>query len=187
MLIGYARVSTDDQNLDLQNDALKAVGCERIHRDKVSGARAERPGLSRAFDEVRRGDTFVVWRLDRLGRSLKDLIARAEILEQKGVGLKSLQEAIDTDSSGGRLVFHMFGALAEFERNLVRERTQAGLAAARARGRLGGRRKLLTTEKRRHVVELYRSRVHTVQEICSLMGISKPTLYAYVDEFAEGG
>lgn len=111
MLIGYARVSTDDQNPDLQNDTLKAAGCERIHRDKVSGARAERPGLTRAFDDVRRGDTLVVWRLDRLGRSLKDLISRAKILEQKGVGLKSLQEAIDTNSSGGRLVFHMFGAL----------------------------------------------------------------------------
>lgn len=187
MLIGYARVSTDDQNLDLQNDALTQAGCERIYRDKASGAKAERPGLKRAFDDIRTGDTLVVWRLDRLGRSLKDLIARAEILEHKGAGLKSLQEAIDTESSGGRLVFHMFGALAEFERNLVRERTQAGLIAARSRGRLGGRRKTLSTEKRRHVVELYRSRAHTVQEICRLMGISKPTLYAYVEEFSESG
>jgi DNA invertase Pin-like site-specific DNA recombinase len=138
MLIGYARVSTDDQNLDLQNDALEAAGCERIYRDKVSGARVERPGLKRAFEDIRAGDTLVVWRLDRLGRSLKDLIARAEgDLEHRGAGLKSLHEAIDTNSSGGRLVFHLFGALAEFERNLGRERTQAGLAAARSRGRLG--------------------------------------------------
>ena len=113
MLIGYARVSTDDQNLDLQNDALLAAGCERIFRDKASGAKAERPGLRRAFEEIRTGDTLVVWRLDRLGRSLKDLIARAEELEQRGAGLKSLHESIDTNSSGGRLVVHMFGALAQ--------------------------------------------------------------------------
>ena len=186
MLIGYARVSTDDQSLDLQNDALAAAGCARIHRDKISGARADRPGLARALEELREGDTLVVWRLDRLGRSLKDLIAKAEELEARGVGLKSLHEAIDTTSSGGRLVFHMFGALAEFERNLVRERTQAGLRAARARGRLGGRRKMLTAEKRKHVAELYRERRHTVKEICQLMGISKPTLYAYVEEFSDG-
>ena len=186
MLIGYARVSTDDQHLDLQNDALMAAGCERIYRDKASGAKAERPGLTRTFEDLRAGDTLVVWRLDRLGRSLKDLLERAEALEQRGVGLKSLQEAIDTNSSGGRLVFHLFGALAEFERNLVRERTHAGLEAARARGRLGGRRKTLDVDQRRHVVELYRSRQHTVKEICQLMGISKPTLYAYVEEFANG-
>lgn len=186
MLIGYARVSTEDQHLDLQNDALTAAGCERIYRDKASGIKAERPGLKRAFEELRAGDTLVVWRLDRLGRSLKDLIGRAEALEQRGVNLKSLHEALDTNSSGGRLIFHLFGALAEFERNLVRERTQAGLTAARARGRLGGRRKTLGREQRRHVVELYRARQHTIQEICRLMGISKPTLYAYVEEFADG-
>lgn len=186
MLIGYARVSTDDQNLDLQNDALEAAGCERIHRDRASGARAERPGLARALEDLRPGDTLVVWRLDRLGRSLKDLIARAEALEAQGAGLRSLQESIDTDSSGGRLVFHLFGALAEFERNLVRERTQAGLAAARARGRRGGRRKRLDAERRRQVVELYHARKHTIGEICRLVGISKPTLYAYVAEFSDG-
>ncbi len=186
MLIGYARVSTDDQNLDLQNDALAAAGCERIYRDKASGAKTDRPGLKQALEVIRAGDTLVVWRLDRLGRSMKDLIERAEDIEQRGAGLKSLHEAIDTNSSGGRLVFHMFAALAEFERNLVRERTQAGLAAARARGRLGGRRKTLDIEQRRHVVELYRSRQHTVKEICRLMGISKPTLYAYVEEFSDG-
>ena len=185
MLIGYARVSTDDQNLDLQNDALTVAGCERIYRDKASGAKAQRPGLKRAFEDIRAGDTLVVWRLDRLGRSLKDLITHAEELEQRGAGLRSLHESIDTNSSGGRLVFHMFGALAEFERNLIRERTQAGLLAARSRGRLGGRHKTLDREQRRQVVELYRSRQHTIKEICRLVGISKPTLYAYVDEFAD--
>lgn len=121
-----------------------------------------------------------------MGRSLKDLIARAEELKEMGVGLKSLQESIDTTSSGGQLIFHMFGALAEFERNLIRERTQAGLAAARARGRKGGRKKVLDRKKRAHAVQLYHSREHTIPEICNLMGISRATLYAYVDEFADG-
>ncbi|HYG85831.1 MAG TPA: recombinase family protein [Azospirillum sp.] len=184
MLIGYARVSTDDQNLHLQRDALGGAGCERIFEDCRSGAKTDRPGLAAALDVARRGDTLVVWRLDRLGRSLKDLIELAERLDAAGVGLRSLHDAIDTGSSGGRLVFHMFGALAEFERNLVRERTQAGLSAARARGRLGGRRKVLDPDKRRLAVQLYQERKHTVMEICRLMGISKPTLYAYIEETA---
>ena len=186
MLIGYARVSKEEQNLDLQHDALRSVGCERILDDRASGARTERPGLNRALEQLRDGDTLVVWRLDRLGRSLKDLIARAEELKEMGVGLKSLQESIDTMSSGGQLVFHLFGSLAEFERNLIRERTRAGLTAARARGRKGGRKKALTARQRAHAVELYRSREHTVPEIRSLMGISRATLYAYVDEFSDG-
>lgn len=179
MLIGYARVSTDDQSLDLQRDALRAEGCERVFEDLAGGA-GDRPALREALDYLHAGDTLVVW---RLGRSLKDLIARAEALRRQGVGLKSLKEAIDTDSSAGRLVFHIFGALAEFERALIRERTRAGLAAARARGRLGGRRKRLDAGQRRHAVELYRSRKHTVREICRLIGISRSTLYAYVEEF----
>lgn len=182
MLIGYARVSTDDQNLDLQHDALRAAGCERVFEDRKGGAKADRPGLATTLDMARTGDTIVVWRLDRLGRSLKDLIKLVEILEARGIGLRSLQEAIDTSSSGGRLVFHLFGALAEFERNLVRERTTAGLAAARARGRVGGRRKQLDPDKRRLAVQLYDEKKHTVAEICRLMGISKPTLYSYVAE-----
>ena len=129
MLIGYCRVSTDDQTLDLQRDALQAVGCERIFEDKASGSKADRPGLKAALGQLRKGDTLVVWRLDRLGRSLKDLIMRAETLSEHGVGLRSLQENIDTDSASGQLIFHIFGALAQFER------TQAGLTAARARGR----------------------------------------------------
>ena len=185
MIIGYARVSTDDQTLDLQRDALQGAGCERIFEDTAGGS-ADRPGLRDALDHLRAGDTLVVWRLDRLGRSLKDLIARAEALRTQGVGLKSLKEAIDTDSGSGRLIFHIFGALAEFERALIRERTRAGLQAARARGRQGGRRKRLDVPQRAHAVELYRSRRHTVKEICELMGISRATLYAYVEEFADG-
>ena len=184
MLIGYARVSTDDQTLDLQRDALTEAGCERIFEDTAGGA-AERPNLEQALSHLRASDTLVVWRLDRLSRSLKDLIARAEGLRAEGVGLKSLKEAIDTDSPTGQLVFHIFGALAEFERALSRERTQAGLQAARARGRLGGRRKRLNPRQRGHAVELYRARQHTVKEICSLMGISRATLYAYVNELAD--
>ena len=147
MLIGYERVSTDDQNLALQHDALQSAGCEKIFSDKMSGAKADRPGLQEAFEFARKGDTIVVWRLDRLGRSLKDLIALVEELEKRKIGLRSLQENIDTTTSGGKLIFHMFGALAEFERNLVRERTQAGLQAARARGRKGGRKHKLTAQQ----------------------------------------
>jgi|SRR5215210_4302404 DNA invertase Pin-like site-specific DNA recombinase len=135
MLIGYARVSTDDQNLDLQRDALRLAGCEKIYEDRISGAKAARPGLAMALEVARAGDVLTVWRLDRLGRSLHDLILLGRKLDEMGIGLMSVQEKIDTSSSGGRLVFHMFGALAEFERNLVRERTQAGLNAARAQGR----------------------------------------------------
>lgn len=182
MLIGYARISTDDQNLALQHDALTAAGCEKIYEDRISGARTERPGLTLALEVARAGNTLIVWRLDRLGRSLKDLIALAERLEQQKVGLKSLKEMLDTTSSGGRLIFHMFGALAEFERDLIRERTQAGLSAARARGRLGGRPKLLSPDKRKLAVQLYRAKEHSIVEICRLMGISKPTLYSYLAE-----
>ena len=186
MLIGYARVSTEDQRVDMQRQALEEAGCERIFEDTAGGA-AERPALREALAQLRAGDTLVVWRLDRLGRSLKDLIAHAESLRAQSVGLCSLKEAIDTASSTGQLVFHIFGALAEFERALIRERTRAGLAAARARGRVGGRRKRLDEDQRRHAVELYRSRQRTVQEICALVGISRSTLYAYVEEFAEVG
>ena len=141
MLIGYARVSTDDQNLDLQKDALATATCERIFEDRLSGAKSERPGLKAALDYVREGDVVVGWRLDRLSRSLKDPIELVSLLESRGIGLKSLHESIDTSSSSGKLIFHIFGALAEFEGNLIRERTNAGLQAARARGRKGGKAK----------------------------------------------
>ena len=134
MLIGYARVSTHDQNLDLQKDALKSAGCEKIFVDELSGASVARPGLQQAIDTLREGDLLVVWRLDRFGRSLRNLIELVGALEAKKIGFRSLQAAMDTLSSGGKLIFHMFGALAEFERNLIRERTTAGLAGARARG-----------------------------------------------------
>ena len=139
MLIGYARVSTLEQNLDLQEDALKAVGCQKVYTDKTSGTKAERAGLENALADARPGDSLVVWKLDRLGRSLMHLIETATDLSNRGVGFRSLQEAIDTTTSGGKLIFHVFGALAEFERDIIRERTLAGLAAARARGRKGGR------------------------------------------------
>ena len=184
MLLGYARVSTDDQNLDLQRDALRASGCEKILEDRLSGAKAARPGLASLLEMARTGDSIVVWRLDRLGRSLHDLIVLAKRFEQAGIGLVSLQEKIDTSSSGGRLIFHMFGALAEFERHVIRERTQAGLVAARARGRKGGRPKRLDPAKRQLAIELYHDRRHTIAEICRMMGISKPTLYSYLDEAA---
>ncbi len=182
MLIGYARVSTDDQNLHLQKDALNTTKCDRIFEDCLSGSKSKRPGLDAALEMLRTGDTLVVWRLDRLGRSLKDLIQLTETLKERGVGLKSLQEAIDTTTSSGQLIFHLFAALAEFERNLIRERTNAGLAAARARGRLGGRPKALDANKRKLAVELYHKSEHSIDEICGMMGISKPTLYKYVDD-----
>src|SRR3954453_23451332 len=140
MLIGYARVSTTDQTLDLQRDALDTAGCVKTYTDTASGAKAERKGLLEALDYVREGDVLVVWRLDRLGRSLKDLIETISRLETRKIGFKSLTENIDTTTSGGgKLIFHIFGALAEFERNLIRERTNAGLQAARVRGIKGGR------------------------------------------------
>lgn len=182
MHIGYARVSTDDQNLDLQRDALQQVGCSRIYEDHLSGAKAARPGLEKALEMARAGDVLVVWRLDRLGRSLKNLIEIAETLSERGIELNSLQEALTTTSSSGKLIFHIFGALAEFERNLVRERTQAGLKAARSRGRKGGRPKALEPAKRQLALKLYDERQHTIKEICQIMNISKPTLYSYIAE-----
>lgn len=182
MKIGYARVSKLEQNLDLQVDALKLAGCKKIITDEVSGSVAERPGLNRLKESLREGDIVVVWRLDRFGRSLKHLIEWVNELETLQVGFESLQESINTTSSSGKLVFHLFGALAEFERNLIRERTKAGLESARARGRLGGRPKQLDSKKRQVAVKLYQAREHTVLEICQMMGISKPTLYQYVRE-----
>lgn len=155
MLMGYARVSTDDQHLDLQRDALNQAGCVRLFEDTASGIKAERRGLAELLTVLRPGDTVIVWRLDRLGRSLKDLIQLVEKLDTIDVGLRSLQENIDTTSAGGKLVFHLFGALAEFERNLINERTRAGLAAARARGRQGGRKKRLDPEKHQLALQLY--------------------------------
>jgi DNA invertase Pin-like site-specific DNA recombinase len=191
MLIGYARVSTEDQTLNLQLDALQAAGCGQIFRDVASGAKAERPGLTRALDHVREGDVLVVWRLDRLGRSLASLIELMTQLESRGIGFKSLTEQIDTTTSGGKLIFHIFGALAEFERNLIRERTQAGLAAARARGRKGGRPKRLDTDRKVQMArQLHADPTNSIQEICRTLGVSRATLYRYlgsVDKAAQKG
>jgi len=178
MLVGYARTSTIEQSLDLQMDALKAAGCERIYADQVSGAREAAPEFVRVLEILREGDALVVWRLDRLGRTLKQLIELIGNLEKRGVGLRSLQENIETGSPGGRLVFHIFAALAEFERNIIRERTVAGLEAARSRGRRGGRPRKLSSAQRALVATLYREKKHPVQEICRMFGISRPTLYS---------
>src|SRR3954463_15380130 len=155
MLVGYARVSTTDQTLDLQQDALTKEGCTKIFTDTASGAQAERKGLQEAISYVRAGDTLVVWKLDRLGRSLKDLITRITELNDRKIGFRSLTENIDTTTSGGKLIFHIFGALAEFERDIIKERTNAGLAAARIRGKLGGRPKALSPEKIKLARKLY--------------------------------
>jgi DNA invertase Pin-like site-specific DNA recombinase len=180
MLIGYARVSTQDQTLNLQKDALEKAGCTRIFTDTASGAKAERKGLEEALSYVRSGDTLVVWRLDRLGRSLPHLIATMTALEERGIGFKSLTEQIDTTTSGGKLIFHIFGALAEFERNLLRERTQAGLLAARARGRRGGRPKALRERRVSMAQALYNNKQNSIAEICQTLKISKATLYRYI-------
>jgi DNA invertase Pin-like site-specific DNA recombinase len=181
MLIGYARVSTQDQTLNLQKDALKNIGCTKIFTDTASGAKAERKGLEEAQNFLRKGDTLVVWRLDRLGRSLKHLIETITDLNNRKIGFKSIQENIDTTTSGGKLVFHIFGALADFERDIIRERTKAGLTAARARGRLGGRPKALTPKKAQMVQDLYRNKDNSIDEICKTLNISRTTLYRYID------
>src|SRR5919106_2295310 len=175
-LIGYARVSTTEQHLHLQQDALTNAGCLKIYTDTISGTKSERKGLTEALSYIRGGDTLVVWRLDRLGRSLRDLIATMTMLDERKIGFKSLTENIDTTTSGGKLIFHIFGALAEFERNLIRERTTAGLMTARTRGRLGGRPKALTGKQLSIAQDLYEKR-HPIAEICRTLKVSKATLY----------
>jgi DNA invertase Pin-like site-specific DNA recombinase len=185
MLIGYARVSTSDQKLDLQSDALRAAGCERLFNDTASGTKAARHGLDAALRECRSGDTLVVWKLDRLGRSLPHLVATVRDLAARGVGFKSLQENLDTTTGVGNLVFHIFAALAEFERDLIRERTNAGLTAARARGRKGGRPKGVDERKRKAALALQNDPRRSVREICEIIGISRNTYYKYVRHEAE--
>ena len=177
MLIGYARVSTAEQTLDSQEDDLRAAGCERIFTDVASGSKAARPGLHEALDHLRKGDTLVVWRLDRLGRSLGHLIETVGHLAKAGRGFRSLREQIDTTTPGGKLVFHIFGALAEFERNLIRERTKAGLSSARARGRTGGRPRCLDKKQAAMAVALLADGNSNVADICRTLGVSRSTLY----------
>src|SRR5712692_1347963 len=180
MLIGYARVSTQDQTLNLQKDALEKIGCSKIFTDTISGATTERKGLAEAVGYVREGDSLVVWKLDRLGRSLKHLIETITALNNRKIGFKSLTENIDTTTSGGKLIFHIFGALAEFERDIIRERTKAGLEAARARGRVGGRPKALTSKKGQMAQHLYNDKTNSIADICKTLNISRATLYRYV-------
>ena len=186
-LIGYARVSTTEQHLHLQQDALTAAGCLKIFTDTISGVKSERKGLAEALDYIRNGDTLVVWRLDRLGRSLKDLIERITELHNRKIGFKSLTEQIDTTTSGGKLIFHIFGALAEFERDIITERTNAGLTAARARGRRGGRpRSSLSDEKKLQMArQMHENKSLPVREICKALGIPKSTFYKYLKTRAE--
>ena len=177
MKIGYARVSTQDQKLNLQTDALEKAACEKIFTDTASGAKDNRIGLIEAIEFCREGDSLVVWKLDRLGRSLKHLIETINLMHKKKVGFVSLQESIDTTTSGGKLIFHVFGALAEFEREIIRDRTRAGLTSARKRGRLGGRPKSLTKRQIVMAPKLLADPNNNVQEICDQFKVSRSTLY----------
>ena len=179
-LVGYARVSTWDQNSDLQVDALTKIGCARIFTDHASGTRTDRPQLEACLDYLRPGDTVVVWRLDRLGRSLRHLVDTVSGFEERDVGFRSLTEAIDTTTSTGRLVFHIFCALAEFERDLIVDRTQAGLAAARARGKVAGRKPKLSPDQVAVAQRLHRDGKHTVSEIAKELGVSRATIYRHL-------
>ena len=184
--VGYARVSRKDQKLEPQRDALLADGCERVFEEKISSRETERGALREAFDYCREGDVLVVARLDRLGRSLRELIDLVGDLEGRGVGFRSLKESLDTTTAGGRLIFHVFGALAEFEREIIRERTMAGLESARARGRHGGRPKALDESKAKLARRLKGEGEHSVEEICGMLGVGRSTLYRYLADGRDG-
>lgn len=180
MLVGYARVSTQEQDTSLQLDALRAAGCEKLFEEKASGAQRDRPQLQAALDYMRAGDTLVVWKLDRLARSMRQLIDTVEDLHTQDIGFRSLTEAIDTTTAGGKLIFHIFGALAEFERSVIRERTNAGLRAARARGRLGGRPPALNEQKRIMAKAMLRDPGITVEDVARQLEVSPATLYRHI-------
>ncbi|MGK0469431.1 recombinase family protein [Clostridium sp.] len=182
MLIGYARISTQDQHLELQTDALEKAGCENIFTDIASGAKTERNGLEEALAYLREGDILVVWKLDRLGRSLKHLIEVVNALSEINIGFQSIQEKIDTTTSGGKLIFHIFASLAEFERDIIRERTNAGLKAARARGRIGGRPKVMDNKKICMAKSLVNDKSNSIKDICETLNVSRATLYRYLKE-----
>ena len=179
MLIGYDRVSTQDQNLDLQSEALTKAGCEKIFNDKISGSRAERPGLTKALEMLREGDTLVVWKLDRLGRSVKNLVDLVGELHQQGIQFKSLTDAIDTGTPSGRFFFHVMASLAEMERELTVERTRAGLEVARQLGRKGGRRRQMTESKIESAKKLLANGVPP-RDVAMNLGVSVPTLYRWI-------
>lgn len=187
MNIGYARVSTTEQNVTLQTDALETAGCERIFVETASGAQRDRPELLKALDYMRSGDTLVVWKLDRLARSMRQLIDTVELLQSKGMGFRSLTEAIDTTTAGGMLVFHVFAALAQFERAMIRERTTAGLEAARARGRKGGRPPKLSKEGMRDARQLLRNPEINVADVAQRVGVSVSTLYRHLPSARQSG
>ena len=180
MLIGYARVSTQEQQLDLQLDALKAIGCEKIFTDVASGSKTERPGFLEALTFARAGDTIIVWKLDRLGRSINHLIQTLNSFNEQKIGFKSLHENVDTTTSTGKLIFHIFSALAEFERDLIGERTKAGLLAARARGKKGGRPQIMDKRKITMAKALYLDKTNSIPKICNALSVSKATLYKYL-------
>ncbi len=183
MKYGYSRVSTKDQNLNMQMDALKKAGCKNILSDVASGSKTDRPNLNKLLSELRKGDVIIIWKLDRLGRSLKHLVELVELLNTKKVGLVSLNDPINTTTSHGKLIFNIFASLAEFERDIIRERTKAGLKAARARGRKGGRPKGLTAEAETTACAaetLYNEQTLSILQICTQLGISKATLYTYL-------
>ncbi len=180
MQIGYARVSTTDQNPQLQVDALESAGCDAIYEERASGAQRNRPELKRALDRLREGDVLAVWKLDRLARSLKQLIETVEALDERGIQFKSLTEGIDTTTANGRLVFHIMGALAEFERGLIRERTMAGLAAARKNGRTGGRPRALADADLKVAKTLLRDGDLTVTQVADRLNVAPSTLYRHL-------
>ena len=182
MRVGYARVSQQDQRLEPQRDALLADGCERVFEEKVSSREPDRKALREAFDYCREGDVLVVARLDRLGRSLRELIDLVGELEGRDVGFRSIKESLDTTTDGGRLNFHVFGALAEFEREIIREKTMAGLESARVRGRRGGRPRALDENRAQLARRLKWEGDHSVEEICSMLGVGRSTLYRYLRE-----
>lgn len=179
IMIGYARVSTQDQNLELQVKALTQAGCGRIFEDKISGSRAERPGLIKAQESLRRGDTLVVWKLDRLGRSVKNLVDLVGELQAQGIQFKSVTDSIDTGTASGRFFFHVMASLAEMERELTVERTRAGLEVARQQGRVGGRKRLMTESKIKSARKLLASGVPP-RDVAANLGVSVPTLYRWV-------
>lgn len=180
MKIGYARVSAQDQDLALQIDALTKEGCEKIFQEKASGAQRDRPELKAALSYMRAGDILIVWKLDRLARSMKQLIETVEDFEARGIGLKSLQDPIDTSSPSGKLIFHIFAALAEFERGVIRDRTNAGLKSARERGRIGGRPRLLSDRDLQVAKALLKDPAITVAEVAKRLGVSLSTLYNHL-------